>query len=117
MSVTDCQDAKKTPSSSKELNEKSKAIGLFLFAQIYISIVSWIFSYYYFGLDPCGYHDIDLIIAPIVFGITHLFNYGYTVISRKNIDVNTKKAILLASANLLISAGLLLGGIAVIPMC
>lgn len=44
MSVTDYQDAKKTPSSSEELNEKSKAIGLFLFAQIYISIVSWIFS-------------------------------------------------------------------------
>lgn len=117
MIVTERQEVKKSSSSSKDLTENSKAIGLFVFAQIYISIVSWIFSYYYFGLGPCGYGQIEVTIAPIVFGIAHLINYGYTIISRENINVSTKKAILLASINLLISAGILLGGIAVIPMC
>ena len=117
MIQTGSENKKKIQFLWKEIYINQRVFGIFLFAQIYVSIISWIFSYYYFGYGPCGYSSVETIIAPIVFGLAHLFNYGYAIIMKENLGINTKKAIIIASITLILSASIFLGGIIVIPMC
>jgi hypothetical protein len=117
MVLTDSKKAERRLLLSKWFNKKQITLIFIFIGQIYISVVSWISTFYYFGIDSCTLYNIEIVIAPIVFGITHLFNIGYMLAIRNSLETTIKQSIIYVLKNLIISAGIFIGGFVVIPMC